>query len=763
MSVRVELPASRDVTPPLDNEDHSTTQWRKRWWPLGAIVLAVLLGNVLYLVGVTNGDPISWTAGIAHSTCLFTCGQSSIDLNVGSITQPLGHLAALDLWHGHWPWWNPYEGLGQPLAGEMQSAALFPLIPLLIFPAGLLWLHVILETLAGLSTYFLVRRLSMNETVATAAGVLFALNGTFAWLANSVVNPLAFLPMLLLGVEMLLEMPTDRPQRGWMVVAVALALSLSAGFPEVAFFDGLFCVAWATVRLAHLDIVRRRLALVQLGFGAGVGFSLALPTLVPFFDFVRVADVGGHISAVDGTWSLSWKAAVMFVDPYAFGPIYANTHVATTWGEVGGYFGVGLCILAVVGLFGRRLRGLRIFLALWLLAAMAGAFDILGVRALWNLIPLANTASLPRYIMASCEFALVILAALGLEDLGSLPAARRRLARVASLFVVVLALCFASGWWLDHGQVHGGRHWLVVVLLNAIPVAVVASLLLIAWRSPRRWMPALVAATLTGAALLWFLYPTSQAPTHIAVDTAPVTFLDRHLGQHRFVDLAVLYPNWGSQFEVNAVNAIDVPFPLSYSRFIQRYLYPGLRPSDAFTRDRPNDALGQERELVTHLRAYENASVKYVLAQQSLQLVPQLTALGVREVFHDAHTVIYELPRAAPFFTASNGCSVKRTSFDAATVTCDRTGATLTRRELAMSGWSATVNGRAVSIASLDGVYQGVALPTGTSRIRFAFSPPHEDLAVLGSLVAVAALLGGALLERRARATARAVATAETV
>ena len=50
-----------------------------------------------------------------------------IDPNVGFITQSLGHLAALDILHGHLPWWNYFEGLGQPLAGEMQSAALFPL------------------------------------------------------------------------------------------------------------------------------------------------------------------------------------------------------------------------------------------------------------------------------------------------------------------------------------------------------------------------------------------------------------------------------------------------------------------------------------------------------------------------------------------------------------------------------------------------------------------------------------------------------------
>ena len=96
-----------------------------------------------------------------------------IDPNVGFITQPFGHLSAMDILHGHLPWWNYFEGLGQPLAGEMQSAALFPLTLLFAFPAGLLLFHISLEVIAGVSTFFLAKRLGMPIFVATAAGALF--------------------------------------------------------------------------------------------------------------------------------------------------------------------------------------------------------------------------------------------------------------------------------------------------------------------------------------------------------------------------------------------------------------------------------------------------------------------------------------------------------------------------------------------------------------------------------------------------------------
>ena len=90
----------------------------------------------MFVLGLANNDPISWTAGISHELCHVTCGRPMIDPNVGFITQAIGHQSAIDLLHGHLPWWNYYEGLGQPLVGEMQSAAFFPLTLLFALSVG---------------------------------------------------------------------------------------------------------------------------------------------------------------------------------------------------------------------------------------------------------------------------------------------------------------------------------------------------------------------------------------------------------------------------------------------------------------------------------------------------------------------------------------------------------------------------------------------------------------------------------------------------
>ncbi len=721
--------------------------WRR---PVVWIVFLVLLANAAYVLGLANSDPLSWTSGVAHAVCGLVCGRSSIDINVGTITQPLAHRAALDLTHGHWPWWNYFEGLGQPLAGEMQSAALFPLSLLFALPAGLVWFHVTLEAIAGISTYLLLRRLRVPAGLCGAGGVLFALSGTFAWLANSVVNPVAFLAMLLLGVELIIDRASEDARRGWQLAALALALSLYAGFPEVAYFDALFCLAWALVRISSLPRARRPRVVRRLGLAGTVGVGLSLPALVPFADFLHVAFVGGHASAVNGSWSLSLKALPMLVDPYVYGTIYQNPHLSTVWGEIGGFFGTGVITLAIVGTLGRPLRQLRVLLAAWVVASLAGSFNILHARSLWNLVPLVGAASLPRYVMPSCELALIVLAILGVRDLAERARARQWLLG-ASVFMALVVLAIALGARpLNRGLTLTTSQRVLFALVGTAPFIVLGVLAVLSRFPTTAFTLVVVAATLVGESFLWFVVPTIAAPKSIMIDYAPINYLRAHQGEERFLDLSVLYPNWGSQFGLNSLNATDLPFPQSFKSYVQRDLYPGLKPADAFTRDRPSSVDAQEQELAAHFVSYEDASVKYLLAPSSLVLAPGLKTLGVHEVFRDNTATIYELPHPRPFFSTSSGCRVTSTGDNVAVVSCASSG-TLLRTELSMKGWTADVNGHASAITTVNGVFQRVDVPAGTSTVTYQFLPPHEDEALIVGLLAGLFLVGSFLFEVRSR------------
>lgn len=172
-------------------------------------------------------------------------GYGTIDPAAGLISFPLGVRAAIDVLSGALPFWNHYEGLGTPLLGEMQSAALFPPTLLLSLPHGQLIEHFALQALAGLGAYLFLRRFGVGTQAALAGALLYEFNGVFAWLRNAIFNPVAFLPWLLYAVESLFHATTAGQQLGQRLQAICLgafmaAMALYSGFPEEVYFYTIF-------------------------------------------------------------------------------------------------------------------------------------------------------------------------------------------------------------------------------------------------------------------------------------------------------------------------------------------------------------------------------------------------------------------------------------------------------------------------------------------------------------------------------------------
>src|SRR5580698_5243618 len=250
--------------------------------PLVCVLVAVAAANLPGLLHVVSTNPLALNADLTPAKAGWLPGLPYIDGNAGFTTQALGHLAVLDWFHGHIPWWNPYEGLGSPLAGEMQSGAFFPLTVLLGLPQGLILIQLTLEVVTGWSTYFLLRRLGVGRCFSTSGGIAFALCGTYAWLAHAPIRPVALLPLSLLGVERAVEAARDHRRGGWHLLAVALALSVLAGFPETSFIDGLFVALWSVLRIAGPGRGHWRSLSFKLTLGVVTGVALSAPLLVAF-------------------------------------------------------------------------------------------------------------------------------------------------------------------------------------------------------------------------------------------------------------------------------------------------------------------------------------------------------------------------------------------------------------------------------------------------------------------------------------------------
>ena len=546
-------------------------------WALLAVAAAVVLANLPYLLGFFDPNPLGPRSGLlsAVETGLLR-GQPTIDPNNGFTAQALGHRAALDWLELRLPWWNSFEGTGVPLAAEMQSAALFPPTLLTLLANGQLYERMLLELIAGLSTFLLLRRISVHPLAAAAAAIAFALNGTFAWFSHAAMNPVAFLPLLLLGIELAYSASAEGRRGGWWLIAVAGALSVLAGFPEVAYINTLLAVFWFAWRCGCLRRDRLKGFAGKAVAGAAVGTLLSAPLLIPALDLIDNAFLGLHEGGHYGGIHLRAEALPQLLLPYVYGPIFGFSDpefvLPGMWGKTGGFLSTSLLLLGVLGLLSRGRRGLQIVLLAFIVLSLARIYGVPLLGEVFGVLPGMSEVLFYRYAFSALELSVVILAALALDDLARGRESRRHLAAVAlgALVLVGLAAVGSRSLADQLGAVFGERPYFEASVVWGVGiVASVAALALLIKSRARTWLVCLVVAV---DAMLLFAIPQLSAPREVAIDRAPVTFLERNLGNARFFTLGPFQPNYGSYFGVASLNINDVPVPSVFTDYVRTRL-----------------------------------------------------------------------------------------------------------------------------------------------------------------------------------------------
>ena len=781
---------------------------------------AVVAANGLAIVHLVTTNPLVLDADLTTPASDWLPGLPYIDGNAGFTMQALGHLAALDWLHGHLPWWNPYEGVGSPLAGEMQSGAFFPPTLLLALHQGVLLLQLLVEVVTGWSTYFLARRLGVGRTLATSAGVAFGLCGTFAWLAHAPIRPVTLLPLCLIGVERAIDAARDGRRGGWRLLAVALALSILAGFPETTFIDGLFVAWWAILRLAGPGRAVWRPALARLAGGVAVGVGLAAPLLVAFADYLPYAYVGSH-SGGFADQSLPAAGLTQLVLPYSLGPIFgfqspaggADT-ISLVWGSVGGFLSVTVIAAGLVGLLGTRWRLLRLGLGAWIAVCLLRTFGFPPVVDLMAHLPGLRLTAFYRYADPTWELAVVVLAALGLDDIAR-RLTRRRVVVIAAVVTGALATWAAVTAWplLTHAVGTGGTRPGHGHLYPALSLAGAGLALLLlaaggllaggsrsgrsaeaapahrvdpagrAARSDRtrRWGRLVMAGAVGAESILLLGFTTLSAPPPTTLQTGSVSWLQAHLGPYRFLTLGPIQPNYGSYFGIAQANINDLPVPKAYNDEIATRLDPNTIPGVFSGGGRLDPAAATPaQELTAHLPEYEAIGVRFMVESANGrdvqgQAFPAVGSaawpVGPRLVYRDGFAEIWQLPEPAPAFSlrsvapAGGGsalppsCTVVGVGWDKATVRCSKP-TLLVRRVQWMPGWKANLSDRSKGPAVIRkthfGLFQQVSVPPGTTILRFTYAPPRTGLAFAVCVMALTALLGsiGYQAKRRVRYSA---------
>ena len=329
---------------------------------------------------------------------------------------------------GEVPLWNPYQGMGAPLAAQYSSRAFFP-YQIIEDMCPVKWGDFFLLGrifIAAVFTWLFLRCAGASFVASFLGGALYAFSGTWSWLGNleQLANVAMMLPVFLWTIERLVD---DLRPREVALAGLAVGLILLAGQPETA----LYVLALGGIRVLHKLWPRRASGdcflrgMLAFSAAAVLGILLASPLLLLFWHNMQQAFHLHHGGGMMGVQSpMSWTSLAAIWTP----ALYSHPVAAVRWPDnghwdyMGGFSGILPWVLILGGLIRTGFRGALGFFA------GAAFFILLKDLGVWPFVligrlPIFDQAWTPRWAGPVWTLALAAAAAFA-ADVLTLPLKR---------------------------------------------------------------------------------------------------------------------------------------------------------------------------------------------------------------------------------------------------------------------------------------------------------------------------------------------------
>lgn len=376
-----------------------------------------LQASLYHPFGVLN----DWPAGYDGRKPLNTY---NIDLTHDYSQWPLNKLVGDIYKMGEIPLWNPYQGVGVPLAGQAIIAVFSPYRILECISPVWTWDYFILGRLwiAGFFTYLFLRLLGLSCTASILGGILYMFSGNLIWHINreDMVDISMTVPVMLFCLERLMKRQLYKD-----IAFAAGAFSLIlVGQPEAALWVMLLGSCYIVLRLLMMGIKTKAVPLF-LVLSILLGFGLSAPAVVPFLEMV-LTSLNIHteglmgIAGIPQTWS--YKLGIIFPTLFTFPTYYRIWPENGAWDFLGGYTGVLTIYLMFLGLFIvflSNVKNLRWELFFFAGSALVILLKNLGVHPfVWlGYLPIINACWAQRWAGPTWSFSFAVAAAIGFEVL----------------------------------------------------------------------------------------------------------------------------------------------------------------------------------------------------------------------------------------------------------------------------------------------------------------------------------------------------------
>lgn len=576
-----------------------TTYFSETSKALLIIFIPLLIVGMFKLFGPFIVDPEMFFGGVGVDLKgQLIRGWPTIEPNVAQTTLANGSRAVFELFSGKLPLWNHYTGLGQPLLGEMQSAALFPFTWLLALPKGQILMQLCLQFLGGVGSFFFLRKFGLGLTASVLGGILYEFNGVYSWLQNSCFNPIAFFPWILFFVEALFVLAlsfNDKRKINFSVFnkyviwgSILASLAVYSGFPEIVFLYSFFTLFWILLRLRRLDFPQALFFIKCLLILAILSFCLSAPVLSAFFDFLNYANVTVHSGDGFKGSFLNPLALIQYIFPYGFGPIFGIPHPTLygMWGGVGGYIGFMPVFFGILALLNKKNFEIKLFLLCWLFFSLLATHGLNYANIILYKIPAMKMVSVYRYIAITWIYSFILLVCFFIDEIQNKKNAPNLVKY--SLILLFTLLVIVSFFILMNDQLFNVKNFILVFksfksilvwpLLSLTFVIVLILLSIYFLNKKTKNIRIYLALLCIFESFSLFIFPNAAYPQQGSKDYRLVDFFKKNIGFQRFVNIPgepdVISVNLGSLYGIPQLNSNDVPQPANVVNYINKTIDP---------------------------------------------------------------------------------------------------------------------------------------------------------------------------------------------
>ncbi|MFW5941244.1 MAG: YfhO family protein [Chloroflexota bacterium] len=701
------------------------------------------------------------------------CGLYFASLLLGSAHLPPGDFTgqfhtfasfqARELAQGRLPVWSPGSYAGFPFAGDLQSAAFYPLRWLTILfslPWGFSLYALQLEAiahiwLAGVFTYALAYALTRSSPAALLAAVAFALGGyltSYPLLQLAILETITWLPLALLVVRHATQRRRPLP---WLVLAgLLLTIAFLAGHPQTFLH-----VAYTTAAYFAFSAYRARWSWRWLlGGGALLGITVAGAAAITWLPALRWMQ---HSTRAGVSYEFVAAGQHLLNSLQLFVP-----GLRTLWSPE--YVGLLTLLLALLAWFNRdrpshpEQPAEPIF---WAALALVAAWLSLGdagllFRLAYHVAPGFSLFRQQERLWGLVSLSMALLAAQGLAIYLRMTVQRRRRSLQAPAVVLALGLLISVAYLLLRPELDmaDAATWARQALLAVVILGLL-------WLGrPRRVVPValllLLAADLYLGSYAAIDRRSGQAadywpePPWLQTLQAELEGVPRIDTQNRF--MANVGPLYGLE-DVRGISPLkprflddleELPSPrfwqlLGVSHVFSAGPVEGLGPLLAAVESglepgRPVQAgiYATEQHLPRAWLSYEALPVPS--AEEALQQLAspefdpgrQVLLHGERPPLQDVAPPA-DAPQVAVTRLRSNALRVRLTT---------ETPALLVIGEWRYPGWRATLDGAEVSLYPANYAFMTLPVPAGTHEVVLRFAPPDVATGALISALSLVAL-----------------------